>query len=183
MSIEITKAKKSTPPLTLTSFSRGISAGARPTITFLKTRTVTMATTPEINDKQRAFRQQLTRQACGPCTQRQSNRKFAPASRRARQKKIGNIHACDQQHKSHRSEKDERLCPQRANQIFLHRNNPKRPRRGSGIISRILPAELRYIGIELRLRLRNSQSGVQSPDRSRNESRRPVPAERETERL
>ena len=126
MHIEITNAKKSTLPLESTSFNRGISAGAMLTIAFFKNSTVTSATTPEITASS-----VLSVNSC-----RASRARLAPIARRiaisrrrpedARQQQIRNIHAGDQQHKSHRAKKDEQFRPLRAHQVFLHRNQPHR---------------------------------------------------------
>ena len=45
------ESEKSTPALTLTSLSLGVSAGARLTMAFFKKKTVTRASTPEMSDK------------------------------------------------------------------------------------------------------------------------------------
>src|SRR5580692_4105239 len=75
------------------------------------------------NDGQeRALRQQLERQSSAARTHRQPNRDLAPPSGRARQQKVGDIDASDEQHKSHRSEKDEQFRPLGPDQIFFHCN-------------------------------------------------------------
>src|SRR5579862_3502277 len=123
--------------------------------------------------QQRALGQQLCCQACAACTHHQPNRNFAATSGRAREKQVRDIHARDKQHKSHGAEKDEQLRPLRAYQIFLYRDEPHSPLRGRRVFVRIVPAESRYVGIELRLRLRDGESGPQTCDGARNYSLRP----------
>ena len=118
-------------------------------IAFIRNKTVTSATAPEITDKQRALRQQLRRQAPATRAHREPNRNLAPSSGSARQQKIRNVHARDQQHKSHRSQQDEQFRPLRPHQILFHRHNPQRPFSGGGIVARIIPAQLCDVSIQL----------------------------------
>src|SRR3984957_12519222 len=122
--------------------------------------------------QQRALGQQLCCQACATCPHHQPNRNFAATTGRTREKKIGDIHARDKQHKSHGAEKDEQLRPLWPYQIFFYRDEPPSPLRGSRVLGRIVSAESRNVGVELRLRLCYGQSRLQACNGSRNDSLR-----------
>ena len=124
--------------------------------------------------KERAFGDELACEAGTAGAQREADGDFAAASGSAREQKVGDIYAGDQQDKSYCSEKDEEFGALWADEIFFHGNEAKRPTGRGGIVFRITAAELQRVSVELSLRLRDGEPGLQARDRSGNDSLRPI---------
>ncbi len=67
-----------------------------------------------------AFGQQLANQPQAAGTQGRADRNFSGPASRTSQKKVGNVGASDQQHKSHRHQQQQERRPDVTDQIVLH---------------------------------------------------------------
>jgi hypothetical protein len=168
--MEIRKAKKSIPALMSTSLSRGISAGARLTITFFSRRTVTSATAPEMSDKS-----VLSVKSCparrarlAPIVNRIAISRRLPEERARRRLAIFTQAMNSTNTTAPKRRSNSVRCG--PDQVFFHRNQPNCPCRGGRILGGILAAELRYVSIEPRLGLRQRQARFQAANCARKHS-------------
>ncbi len=75
--------------------------------------------------EQDAFGKQLAEDSSRACAKRSANRELAGAARGARQQKIGDVHAGDQEHESNRGEKHQQNRLDVAEHVLPERNQAR----------------------------------------------------------
>ena len=108
-----------------------------------------------------AFGEQLANDSSASGSDSGADRDFPPASCRARQQKIGDVRACDQQHEAHRAQQNPEKRAHPAHQHFTQRLHTKGPLRTQAV--RIALPKTLGRRLELLVRGHQAHARLQAP--------------------